>query len=227
MRDRRFKHMKARLGALAAGFFCTACYGLHAAFAAGGGGQHGAEPSGHGAQAGEHGGSSAGLPQLDVSTFPSQLFWLLVSFALLYAIFSKKTLPEISGVIENRQNYIEKDIASAEKMKSEAEEVQKAYEASLGKAREEATRVLADMQDEIRAKADQQSADFRGKAEAEIRALEKSLNKAKQGSMEEMHTIAAELATEAARKIVGIATDIEQAKTVIKAINGSNKAKAA
>ena len=28
--------------------------------------------------------SSAGLPQMDITTFPSQLFWLVITFAILY-----------------------------------------------------------------------------------------------------------------------------------------------
>ena len=47
-----------------------------------------ADYEGHGA---EHA-SSGGLPQFDPAWFPSQLFWLAVTFALLYVIFAKKTL---------------------------------------------------------------------------------------------------------------------------------------
>src|SRR5690606_28063422 len=54
--------------------------------------------------------TGGGLPQLDVSTFPSQLFWLFVSFGIMYMIFSRRTLPEISGVLENRQSHIQGDL---------------------------------------------------------------------------------------------------------------------
>lgn len=172
--------------------------------------------------------SSAGLPQLDASTFPSQLFWLAIAFAIMYIIFSNRSLPDISNVIESRQEHIDDDLKSAEQLKTEAEEVQKSYEQGLENARVEASKLIDELQEDIKAKADKQNADFRNKADLDIKDLEKRLNKAQADSMEEMQTIAAELASEAAKKIVGISTDVEEAKTVVKAINnGSSKAKAA
>src|SRR5688572_18942438 len=43
----------------------------------------------------DHGGG--GLPQLRLDTYPSQIFWLLVTFAALYVAFSKMVLPNIGG----------------------------------------------------------------------------------------------------------------------------------
>ena len=41
----------------------------------------------------------AGLPQMDVGTFPSQIFWLVVTFGLLFLVLSRMTLPMIAGAI--------------------------------------------------------------------------------------------------------------------------------
>ena len=41
----------------------------------------------------------AGLPQMDVGTFPSQIFWLVVTFGLLFLVLWRKTLPMIEGAI--------------------------------------------------------------------------------------------------------------------------------
>lgn len=185
-----------------------------------------AEAAHHGGGHG-HEGSSAGLPQLDASTFPSQLFWLCVAFAILYFIFSKKSLPEISGVLENRQNHIQSDLETAEKLKSDAEAAHDTYEKGLQSARDEAAKTLNDVQEKIKAKAEKQADTFRQKTEKEILALEEKLFAAKENALDDMNTIAAEIASEAAKKIVGINPDIEQAKTVVKALNGNTKAKAA
>ena len=42
-----------------------------------------------------------GLPQLDFTTYSSQIFWMFVFFILLYVFFAKKTLPEISSAVES------------------------------------------------------------------------------------------------------------------------------
>lgn len=170
--------------------------------------------------------TGGGLPQLDTSTFPSQLFWLFVSFGIMYMIFSRRTLPEISGVLENRQNHIQGDLETAERLKGDAQKAQQTYEASLQNARDAASKALNDAQDAVKAKADKQAEAFREKLEQEVREMEKRLAGAKQSAMDDMNTIAAEIASEAAKRIVGINPDIEQAKTVVKSLNGSN-AKAA
>ena len=56
----------------------------------------------------EHGGDhgSAGLPQFDFASFPSQIFWFLVAIVVLYLLFSKIVLPRIGGVIEERHDAV-------------------------------------------------------------------------------------------------------------------------
>lgn len=175
-----------------------------------------------------HGESSAGLPQLDVSTYPSQIFWLAVTFAVLYMIFSKKTLPEISSTLEGRQEHIKNELEQAEKSNYQAEDVQKSYEKNLEKARHDAAEAMNDVQESMAKKTEEAYKKFLEKSEADIKAKEKELEKIKAGAMDEMNTIAAEVASEAAQKIVGINTDIKKAKTVVEALSGEKrKAKAA
>lgn len=166
-----------------------------------------------------HEAASSGLPQLDISTFPSQLFWLAATFAVLYFIFSKKSLPEISSVLENRREHIQSDLETAESLRTQAEQAQDTYESGLNNARKESSKTLHDAQDSIRIKAEKQTELFREKTEKEILLLEKRLTDAKDRAMEDMSMIAAEVASEAAMKIVGINPDIEQAKTVVRSIN--------
>jgi F-type H+-transporting ATPase subunit b len=77
----------------------------------------------------------AGLPQMDPTTFPSQLFWLVVTFGLLFLVLWRVTLPRIAGVIGDRRNRIEGDLETAEKMRNDAAEALKAYETALATAR--------------------------------------------------------------------------------------------
>jgi F-type H+-transporting ATPase subunit b len=53
--------------------------------------------------------------------------------------------------------------------------------------------------------------------------MEGEINKAKAAAMEDMQHLAAEIASMAAEKIIGVETDIDQAKTVVRSL----KAKAA
>ncbi len=63
-----------------------------------------------------------GLPQMDTGTFPSQIFWLVVTFGLLFLVLWRITLPMIEGVIGDRRNRIEGDLGAAEKLRQQAAE---------------------------------------------------------------------------------------------------------
>jgi F-type H+-transporting ATPase subunit b len=82
------------------------------------------------------------MPQLDPATFASQVFWLVVSFAVLALILWRIALPRISSTLESRQQRIDTDIARAEEIASEAEGVLSAYEDELAKARANAQEEL-------------------------------------------------------------------------------------
>ena len=55
-------------------------------------------------------------------------------------------------------------------------------------------------------------------------ALDASLNDSKHQAMDDMNNIAAEIASAAAEKIVGLSTDLNQAKTVVQSLNKVSKA---
>ena len=78
------------------------------------------------------------MPQLDPSLFATQLFWLFVTFMVLFLIAWKVALPRIADVLNARQNRIDSDLERAQTLKSEAEDVLSAYEKALAEATAEA-----------------------------------------------------------------------------------------
>ena len=106
--------------------------------------------------------------------FASEIFWLAISFGILYFVFSKKTLPNISGIIENRKNHIQADLETAEKLTAEADNVHAAYQSSLEKAQSDSAIALLETESEIKEKAAQAFDAFRLRSEKEIQAVEKT-----------------------------------------------------
>jgi F-type H+-transporting ATPase subunit b len=118
--------------------------------------------------------SSGGMPQLDFSTFPNQIFWLLVTLVVIYFVLSQIALPRIGGTLANRKGTITGDLAAAEELKQKAKAAEKAYEAALVSARAEAAKIVAAAKADIQADLNTAIA----KADAEIAA--KSAESAKQ-----------------------------------------------
>ena len=76
-----------------------------------------------------------GFPPFDTTTFPSQLFWLTVTFAFLFVTLWKVAGPRINGVITSRRGAINADIAAAQKARGDAEGASTAYQVALAGAR--------------------------------------------------------------------------------------------
>jgi F-type H+-transporting ATPase subunit b len=166
---------------------------------------------------------SGGLPQLDPTYYPSQLFWLAVTFALLYFAMRVRVLPDLSGVIERRRERIDSDIQSAQKLKAEAESVHAAYEESLAEAREKSTALFERVESKIKEKEQQNFQEFRDKSAKEIAKAEAEIVAAKEKAMKDMNEVAAEIAAIAAEQIVGVTTDKKKAISVVEGL-GKKKA---
>ena len=124
---------------------------------------------------------AAGMPQLEFSTFPNQIFWLVVALVIIYLILNRVALPRIASVLAERQGVIAGDIAAAEDLRRKAKEAEAAYSRALAEARAEAGRIVAEAKAEIQAdldiameKADAQIAEKTAESEQAIAAIRAS-----------------------------------------------------
>jgi len=168
----------------------------------------------HGAQE-----AGTGMPQLDFSTFPNQIFWLLVTLVVVYLVMSRIALPRIAGVLAERQGTITNDIAIAEELKQKAEEAEEAYNIALAEARVEAGKIAAEAKAEIQAELDVAQA----KADAEIAAKatesEAAIAEIRAGAVEAVKAVA----KDAAGEILGSMGVKADARSVTAAINARMK----
>jgi len=156
-----------------------------------------------------HAAGKPGMPQLDVTTYSNQIFWLVVSLIAIYVILSQIALPRIGGILADRQGRITSDIDAADKLKSQAVEAERAYNQALVDARAEAAKIVA------AAKADIQAdlAKATTKADAEIAA--RGAESAKR--IDEVRAGAVASVTEVAR---------DTAEAIVAALGGTTDAKA-
>jgi len=89
------------------------------------------------------------MPQLDFSTFPSQAFWLVVSFALMWLVMAKMIVPKITDILNQRQRKIDDYLTAAGEFKQTAEEALEKYERVLREANAEAAENLRKAGEEL------------------------------------------------------------------------------
>lgn len=147
--------------------------------------------------------SSVGLPQLDLSTWTSQIFWLVLTFGVLYFALSRFILPNLRNTLASRSDRIADDLDSATRMKVEAEDAGKAYEQSLKTARAKASNVAESTRQsldaEIQLELDAADAD----AERESDIAEAHIREIKTKALSNIDAVAADVATVLISELTG------------------------
>jgi F-type H+-transporting ATPase subunit b len=121
--------------------------------------------------------AEGGLPQMNVETFASQIFWLVLTFTFLMVVLARFATPNIRGAMEDRAGKIQGDLKSAEDLHRQAADSQASYEAALGAAKARA-HALAD--------------ENRKKVTGEIDALKAEAEAISQSAMAEAEGLIAE-----------------------------------
>ena len=154
------------------------------------------------------------MPQLNPLDWGPQLLWLLITFGILYLLMVYVALPRIGSVIEARAARIANDLATADKLRRQTEEAIAAYEQALAEARQKAHALI----EEGRAKLKEETAGERARLEGELAKksaeAEARIDAAKRAAMKDVSTVAADVAAEIVRRLIGIApakAEIEKA----------------
>jgi len=75
------------------------------------------------------------MPQLDVSTYTSQLFWLLISWGILFIFLWKVIVPKMSGKLSKREAKIKELLVEAQHLNAQAESIILEYNQKLNEVK--------------------------------------------------------------------------------------------
>ncbi len=165
------------------------------------------------------GGETVGMPQLDLSTWPNQIFWLLVTLVVIYLLLTRIALPRIGAVLADRKGAITNDLAAAEELKQKALKAEKAYNEALAQARADAAKIVAEARAGIQKDLDAALA----KADAQIAAKsaesEGRITEIREGAL----AAVTEVAKDTAREIVAALGGKADARSVAAAVTARMK----
>lgn len=157
------------------------------------------------------------MPQFDPTSFPSQLFWLVVTFVILYVLISRFAIPRIGDVMEQRQKMMDDDLDRAAQLKAEAETAVQTYEKALADARAKAHEVMKAATDEMSRKAEARNREVAGRLNQQIAEGEARIGKARDEALASVR----EVATEAAQAIAAKLADVTLADDKVDAAVGA------
>ncbi len=171
------------------------------------GSEHGATPEGEYGSSTEQidAGHTAkpGLPQLDTSTFASQLFWLIITFSFLYWVMSRIALPRLQSVILDRKNKIQGDLDEAAGAKRASEAALANYDKALGDARAKALKLGDELRNKAQAEANAKNDAVSKRLAADTQKAEARIAEMRAGAMSRLAVIAGDTAAEIVEKLTG------------------------
>jgi F-type H+-transporting ATPase subunit b len=161
------------------------------------------ESTGHDGK--DHGGG--GLPQLKPESFAGQLFWLAVTFTILYTLLASYALPRLAKVMADRKARIRADLDEAAKAQMNAESAGKAYEASLADARTRARKMSDEARASVQAQIDAKSKAEGERLSADVARAEQRIQAMRTQALSNVRGIAVDAAGSLVEKLSGGAAD--------------------
>ena len=153
------------------------------------------------------------------ATYASQIFWLLITFGLLYFVVGRGMVPKIQATVDAREGRIAGDLAAAEAARAEADRVEAAWRAEMDAAR------VAAMAETNAAKARATHA-----FEAQVKAADADLAErlghhdlaianAKAEAMANLQPVAAEAARDLVAKLSGVQVGEDAAADAVRKVS--------
>ena len=165
---------------------------------------------------------SGGMPQLNPEFWISQIFWLVLTFGIMYVVLSKFILPKISNNLESRKSQILENIEAAEKQREDSEAKLKEYDEIILKSKMEAKTIFNQTREktlkDIGAKKevlDQQIDDEINKSEKEIEVLRVS-------APDKINKIAIETSSELLEKLIGSGVNSSSISAIVDDLSRRN-----
>ena len=166
---------------------------------------------------------SGGMPQLNPEFWISQVFWLVLTFGILYLVLSKLVLPKISDNLETRKSQILENIETAEKQREESEDKIKQFEKIILESKIEAKNYFNDRRQEILENINKKRIALEKDIDDEISAVEEEINKLKNTSGEKITKIAIETSSDLINQLIGEEVNNSSISAIVEDQSRKNK----
>ena len=145
----------------------------------------------------------AGMPQLDTEFWASQVFWLTITFSILFVLLSRFILPKISTNLEARKSQILENVNAAEKQRQESELKIKEFEEIIDKSKKEAKSILNQAKEKLLKNINVKKETLEKELSEEIHKTEAEIQELRGKAPERINKIAVETSTDLLQRLIG------------------------
>ena len=165
---------------------------------------------------------SGGMPQLNPEFWVSQVFWLIITFGILYVVLSKLILPKISANLELRKLQISDNIEAADKQRKESDSKLKEYDEIIFKSKAEAKNIFNKAREKTLKDINVKRENLEQQIDEEIKKAEKEINKLKLEAPLKINKIAIETSSELVKKLIGVGINNSSISAIVDDLSRKN-----
>tara|TARA_B000000609_G_scaffold146776_1_gene129176 strand:- start:628 stop:1218 length:591 start_codon:yes stop_codon:yes gene_type:complete len=165
---------------------------------------------------------SGGMPQLNPEFWVSQIFWLTLTFGILYIVLAKAILPKISSNLELRKSQIQENIEAAEKQRIESDTKLKEYDDLILKSKIKAKNIYKDAREKVIKDINSKKEVLDRQIDEEIKKVEKEIEVLKKNAPEKINKIAIETSSELIKKLIGAEINSSSISTIVDDLSKRN-----
>ena len=158
---------------------------------------------------------SGGMPQLNPEFWISQIFWLTITFGILYVVLSKLILPKISANLEIRKTQILENISAAEKKRKESELKIKEFEEIIEKSKNDAKSYLNHAKEKLTKNINIKKEALEKDLTEEIQKVEVEIKELRNKAPERINKIAIETSADLLHQLIGVAVNNSSISAIV------------
>ena len=166
---------------------------------------------------------SGGMPQLDPEFWFSQIFWLVITFGILYLVLSKIVLPKISDNLETRKSQVLENLEIAEKQRNQSEAKLKEFDNIILKSKIEAKNLFNESRKKLLDDINIKRQKLEEEIDKEVEIVEAEIKDLKKKSPDKINKIAIEASADLINQLIGINVNNSSITAIVSDISSKNK----
>ena len=160
------------------------------------------------------------MPQISqlAATYASQIFWLLLTFGIVFVVIGLGMVPKIQANVDQRDATVTGDIAAAEAARTAADQAEEEWRTRENAIRADAQKVIAEARAQAAKRTEATLAEANERMNVRLTGEEARIAEASQAAMAEIEAVAAEAAQSIVARVSGTNVSEDEARVAVKAV---------
>ena len=159
---------------------------------------------------------NTGLPQLDLNTYPSLMFWSIISLIIGFALMKYLVTPNIKSILNSRETSIQNDLVKAKTSNQESEKIKQSIIKSQEDIKSKSQKIISDAILESKQSIEKKEKEISAKLELKVSEAEKKIIDTQNTVINDVINVAEEITADVVKKFTDIKYDKSNVKKAIK-----------